>query len=336
MITFKRFLESEQLKESVQRLFERWDPDLENKPKNEFGEKWKMLSGRSNVCKAVEKVLKDCGAEHEIGVNRMYLISVHQIEPNGHYIACFGGGANGGRDDDGWIKYFNIVKKVTKGLVDEFGDVWMLDFDNDCADDVWTLRLCFPSEKPKKEDKKKALKAEALFGVLESQLLVEAKNNSGKKTDKEIEEENKPCWKTPDAWKSDKYLNEFREELGYKDDYYPEGPLKDIMNSLASEVCLEMPTDTAARECEGDAVMWLIKSGRRDAIKAAHKLGDMIMANKGGKEIIKAMREAWLQLLHCPDEEEKYTEDGWKAAWKEAKNVGADVPDADPGEEDAV
>ena len=70
------------------------------------------------------------------------------------------------------------------------------------------------------------------------------------------------------------------------------------MDSLAAECALRMPTDTAAREIEGDAVMMLVLSGEEDAVKAGKKLGDCMM--KKGKHdeetLLKRMSDAYKAL----------------------------------------
>lgn len=39
--------------------------------------------------------------------------------------------------------YLSVVKKLAKKLIDVFGDCWLVDWSNDCLDDVWTVRLGF-------------------------------------------------------------------------------------------------------------------------------------------------------------------------------------------------
>ena len=56
------------------------------------------------------------------------------------------------------------------------------------------------------------------------------------------------------------------------------------MDSLAAECALRMPTDTAAREIEGDAVMLLVLSGEEDAVEAGKKLGDCMMKRLFSRE----------------------------------------------------
>ena len=60
--------------------------------------------------------------------------------------------------------------------------------------------------------------------------------------------------------KSIKYVEDFKDYFGYEDDYIPKKSYSKEMDSLAAECALRMPTDTAAREIEGDAVMLLVLS----------------------------------------------------------------------------
>ena len=48
--------------------------------------------------------------------------------------------------ESNWPFYLSLVRKFLGKLLDYnngkmFKDVWMIDWDNDCCDDVWTLRL---------------------------------------------------------------------------------------------------------------------------------------------------------------------------------------------------
>ena len=149
--------ESKQKKIQDLKVFlESWNPDYEDKDENEFGEKWHKIDNNHYVCSIIQQAIADCvvdsdPAKNHRDVDSLHLQSVHQIDPNGHYIACFGGGANGGGPDHKWEIYLALVKKLVRKLNEKFGKVWLLDFDNDCCDDVWTLRLCFDGLDGEKE-----------------------------------------------------------------------------------------------------------------------------------------------------------------------------------------
>lgn len=108
---------------------------------------------------------------------------------------------------------------------------------------------------------------------------------------------------------NEKYVREFKDYFGYQDEYMPTSTYGDKMDSLAAECALRMPTDTAAREIEGDAVMMLVLSGDDEAVKAGKKLGDCMM--KKGKHdeetLLKRMSDAYkaLQDLWSKHEREK-------------------------------
>jgi len=74
-----------------------------------------------------------------------------------------------------------------------------------------------------------------------------------------------------------KYVEEFKDYFGYVDGYKPSRDYSHAYNSLAREIALQLPTDTEAREIEGDAVMLLVKSGDEEAVKAGKALGDCMM-----------------------------------------------------------
>jgi hypothetical protein len=71
---------------------------------------------------------------------RFYVHIMHQLgtEQDPYYIATIFGGDNGSGN---WKKYLNEVKKLVNELSKKFSDVWIVDWWNDCLDDVYTLRV---------------------------------------------------------------------------------------------------------------------------------------------------------------------------------------------------
>lgn len=69
-------------------------------------------------------------------------ISLYSIEEKDDYdILTFHGGLNGSGD---FYKYLEQVKSIINSLGSEFHvlhDIWLIDWINDCLDDVWTLRI---------------------------------------------------------------------------------------------------------------------------------------------------------------------------------------------------
>lgn len=129
---------------------ESWDPSYDDKPVNQFGEKWQKISG-TFLNSVIDHVIKDVQIDpFESGpkMERLDLGSLHLCE-DGHLIATIYGGANGGGfrgEESNWKYYLSLVRKFLGKLLDYnsgsfFRDVWMIDWDNDCLDDVWTLRL---------------------------------------------------------------------------------------------------------------------------------------------------------------------------------------------------
>lgn len=183
------------------------------------------------------------------------------------------GGANGGGMQGGCnLKhYLCLVRKLLEKLVGvckPFADAWLIDWDNDCADDVWTLRFVLkPSD-------------ETLAEIADCGYVVDQVKESISHDE---------CMQ---------YVDAFKEKLGYKDDYLPNKSYSKEMYSLAAECALRMPTDTAAKEIEGDAVMLLVLSGEEAAVKVGKKLGDCMM--KKGKHdnetLLKRMSDAYKAL----------------------------------------
>ena len=98
-----------------------------------------------------------------------------------------------------------------------------------------------------------------------------------------------------------KYVETFKDKLGYKDDYFPKRSYADTEMWIARECALRMPNDTAAREIEGDAVMLLVMSGNDKAIKAGKALGNFMMkhAHRDGniEDLLKLMSKAYISLM---------------------------------------
>ena len=106
------------------------------------------------------------------------------------------------------------------------------------------------------------------------------------------------------------YVTEFREYFGYRDDYEVKKDYNEAYDSLAREIALQMPTDTAAQETEGDAVMLLVQSGDEEAIEAGKALGDCMMrkTKHDKKTLLSKMREAFLALGHLNAQQQAINE----------------------------
>ena len=132
-------------------LSESLDPEYGDKPENQYGEKWMRLQSTylNGILDSIMKDIRvDSSDEDGPRMERMSLGDLHICE-DGHLIAEIYGGANGGGlrgVESNWPFYLALVKKFLLKLLDYdngsfFNDVWMVDWDNDCCDDVWTLTL---------------------------------------------------------------------------------------------------------------------------------------------------------------------------------------------------
>ena len=117
---------------------------------NEHGEKQVRIDPSDGIYHTVEEIVRDCQADPDERFNEdsMKIYSLNRVE-GGHYILEIGGGCNGGGSRHKLVTYCAVVKKLAKKLYDRFGHVWLVDWKNDCCDDVWTLRIAFEDERDK-------------------------------------------------------------------------------------------------------------------------------------------------------------------------------------------
>ena len=107
--------------------------------------------------------------------------------------------------------YLSVVKKLAKKLMDVFGDCWLVDWSNDCLDDVWTVRLGFADVNNVFEKEEFDEIAERL---IELENIDEAeKDIGGEKSDK-IPENGIKIWlddirEAPEGFKWFKSVNDF-------------------------------------------------------------------------------------------------------------------------------
>ena len=95
-----------------------------------------------------------------------------------------------------------------------------------------------------------------------------------------------------------KYIEDFKDYFGYRKDYFPNYSYRTVAGWLDDELKLKMPTDTAAREAEGDAVMLLVSSKDEDAIKAGLQLGDVMLKEISDNAILLPAIEVAAKHLH--------------------------------------
>ena len=143
-------------KGKVMLVSERWDPEYDDKPVNQWGEEWKKLSSDNYIVAFIERIADDCRIDPtESGptIDRLGINSVHIVKSSSNLIVTVFGGANGGSiaGESNFKIYLAIVKKFISKLLEDkrmFTDSWLIDWSNDCCDDVWTLRFAL---KPSKE-----------------------------------------------------------------------------------------------------------------------------------------------------------------------------------------
>ena len=101
-----------------------------------FGEKWEQLSKEHPEYSTVSDSIK--------GEEGLSLGDVYKVEGKDHFIAILYGGDNGSLDPQKWLRYLESVKKFIAQMFNHgCGDVWLVDFNNDCADDTFILRVGF-------------------------------------------------------------------------------------------------------------------------------------------------------------------------------------------------
>ena len=260
-------------------LVERWEPDFDDKQVNQWGERWQSLPRSDWLFATVEEAAKDCQIDlFDDGpkLEKLRIDSIHMVKSGDLIVTIFGGANGGGMKGGCNLKhYLCLVRKLLEKLVGcckPFSDSWLIDWDNDCADDVWTLRLVL---EPNDETKQKII--ECGYEVLK---LEESRD--------ELD---------PDV----KFVLDFKEHQGYVDGYFPKRSIDDVEVSIARECALRQPTDTAAREIEGDAVMLLVLSGDEEAVKIGKKLGNCMMKKNGKHDretLLKLMSDAYKSLMH--------------------------------------
>ena len=129
---------------------ESWDPSYYDKPENQYGEKWMHITG-TYINGVIEDIIKDVQIDPFQDGPKLESLSLSCLNlcDDGHLVAEFSGGANGGGfrgEDCNWKFYLSLIRKFLGKLLDYdrgdfFNDVWLIDWSNDCCDDCWTLTL---------------------------------------------------------------------------------------------------------------------------------------------------------------------------------------------------
>lgn len=126
------------------------DPEDADKPENQYGEKWQRVTDTylNSVIDGIMRDIRIDPSDEGMRIERISIGDLHICE-DGHLVLEVFGGANGGGFtgvESNWPFYLSLVKKFLVKLLDYdnrnfFKDVWLIDWDNDCCDDVWTMNL---------------------------------------------------------------------------------------------------------------------------------------------------------------------------------------------------
>lgn len=143
----KLAFQNDVVKKELKKIFENWDPKYDDKDRNEFGEHWIKIDDRHNALgQYLEDVCRDCMLDPNDyhAVDAIHFYSLHWLPEGNYYIAHLVGGTNGLNDRKKLAKYFALVKKFASKLLEDhefIESAWLVDFCNDCCDDVWGLRV---------------------------------------------------------------------------------------------------------------------------------------------------------------------------------------------------
>lgn len=112
-----------------------------DKIENEFNEPWISTDKYNELFN-----LAITGNESKLKID--YIAEVTSDNPDGetqhtHYIARIYGGLNGSGE---WNDYLLDMISLVNILREHFKNVYFVDLKNDCADDVFTLRIGFSEE----------------------------------------------------------------------------------------------------------------------------------------------------------------------------------------------
>ena len=140
--------------------------DSAENPGAEFGENWKGVESGNPLRKEISDVIVACQLQPDerlrsdsLSLGGLFVSNDADAEPgtpemNPHYIVELHGGTNGSPDKRVTLAYLAVVRKFAKMMLDEkvAEKIWLIDWKNDCADDVWTARLAFKTPDQEKKE----------------------------------------------------------------------------------------------------------------------------------------------------------------------------------------
>ena len=118
-------------------FMESWDHSFDDKPVNQYGEKWQLVQG-TYLNSVINDIIKDVQIDPCADGPRMESLELGSLHicDDGHLIVSLYGGANGGGmrgEESNWGFYLALVKKFLTKLLEYdnngkfFNDVWLVD-----------------------------------------------------------------------------------------------------------------------------------------------------------------------------------------------------------------
>jgi len=131
----KNIFEFKEYKDFKKYIKESLDKHMfDDDPGVDFDEHWEKVSKEDPAYKYITERIPRQKLNNS-GENRQPTVS-DVFKADDHYIAYIYGGENG---PGNWKNYSNFLSDLFQNL----NQAWMIDLSNDCADDVWTLRMGF-------------------------------------------------------------------------------------------------------------------------------------------------------------------------------------------------
>ena len=127
--------------------------DSAENPGAEFKEKWKAVPQNATIRPDIKRIIEECQLQPDEHLRQDSLSLMNLFSTDGHFIVELSGGTNGSPDERKILAYLAVVRKFCKKMLDEnvAERIWLIDWKNDCADDVWYARLAFKTKPDPKE-----------------------------------------------------------------------------------------------------------------------------------------------------------------------------------------
>ena len=128
--------------------------DSAENPGAEFKEKWQAVPQNATIRPDIKRIIEECQLQPDEHLRQDSLSLMNLFSTDGHFIVELSGGTNGSLDKRVTLAYLAVVRKFAKMMLDEkvAEEIWLIDWKNDCADDVWTVRLAFKTPDQEKKE----------------------------------------------------------------------------------------------------------------------------------------------------------------------------------------